>query len=175
MPKRKASASTNGQRRRRPGGGRRRPPANVNEQDAKKSTDAQKRAAFLKQYAEGKLTLAGAAEGVGTSASTIWRWRAADAEFDAQVKAVLADLDGLRVQLVEDGLFSRIENGKASAAEVIFFLCNRAPGRWRSVQRLEHTGAGGGPIRTADLSKLTPEELAKLEALLKKSGLELQA
>lgn len=141
---------------------------------AVKASDEVKRARFLELYGSGQWTLAGAAQKAGTSASGIWRWRTADAEFDAQVKRTLKDLDGLRVQLVEDGLFGRILRGEASAAEVIFFLCNRAPDRWRSVQRLEHTGAGGGPIRHADLSKLSPAELEKLEGLLRKSGLELQ-
>lgn len=163
-----------GRRQRGHGAGRRRqagpPGRSANELEAKKSAA---QATFLEDYAQGDLTLAGAAEKAGVSTSTVWRWRVADPEFDAKVKIVLTDLDGLRVQLVEDSLFQRLEKGTASAAEVIFFLCNRAPGRWRSVQRLEHTGAGGGPIRHADLSKLSPAELEKLEGLLRKSGLEL--
>ena len=36
--------------------------------------------------------------------------------------------------------------GEASPVEMIFFLCNRQPGRWKHVQRVEHTGAAGAPI-----------------------------
>lgn len=175
--KRKRRPSTRvqkGKRQRRPGAGRRRAPAtsaDVNELEAKKKAAQEK---FVEVYAQGEHTLAGAAEEAGVSTSTIWRMRAADPEFDAKVLLVLKDLDGLRVQLVEDSLFQRLQEGKASAAEVIFFLCNRDPKRWRSVQRVEHTGAGGGPIRTADLTKLTDPELARLDGLLRKCGLELQ-
>ena len=162
-----------GRRQNRPGQGRKRQQtaAELQQLETKKSAAQVK---FLEVYAEGQHTLAGAAEEAGVNASTIWRWRAADAEFDARVKLAITNFDTLRVQLVEDSLFQRLEKGEASAAEVIFFLCNRAPDRWRSVQRLEHTGAGGGPIRTADLSKLTGEQLGQLEKLLKVCGLELQ-
>ena len=173
MSKRKPRTPGKGQRRNRPGQGRRRTPT-LNELRAKKSTDAKIRAHFIELYATGRYTLAGAADAAGTSTSGIWRARTTDPEFDAQVKVVLQDLDGLRVQLVEDGLFDRLERGEASAAEVIFFLCNREPKRWRSVSRLEHTGGGGGPIRVADLTKLTTAQLGTLEELLTKCGLELQ-
>jgi hypothetical protein len=47
------------------------------------------------------------------------------------VRAAVEESDTVRVALVEDAYFARLFSGKASAAELIFFLKNRAPERWR--------------------------------------------
>lgn len=163
-----------GQRQRRPGGGRRRPPPTAqaaNDLDADKKL---KQAAILALYAEGQHTLEGAARKAGqVSISTLWRWRAADPEFDAQVTAARKEVEGVQVQLVEDSWIQRVIKGACTPSEIFFFLVNRAPERWRSVNRVEHTGAGGGPIRHADLSRLTNDQVDKLYELLSAAGLEL--
>ena len=46
----------------------------------------------------------------------------------------------------------------------IFWLCNRRPARWKHVNRVEVTGADGGPIQHADATADTLEAYA-LEAL----------
>lgn len=144
----------------------------MNELDADKKA---KQAAVLTLYAEGKLTLEGAAlKAARVSVSTLWRWRKADAEFDAQVTAARKDVESLQVHLVEDSWVQRLMRGKCTPTEMIFYLINRAPDRWRSVNRVEHTGAGGGPIRHADLSRLSDAQVDKLYELLAAAGLELQ-
>ena len=53
---------------------------------------------------------------------------------------------------------------------MIFYLINRSPHRWKHVQRVEHTGAEGKPIRHSwDLSKLSDVELQRAKAILKKA------
>lgn len=47
-------------------------------------------------------------------------------------------------------------------ARQMFYL--RTQGGWSS--KVEHMGAGGGPIRTFDLSKFSPEELEQMMPLL---------
>ena len=47
-------------------------------------------------------------------------------------------------------------------ARQMFYL--RTKGGWSS--KVEHTGAGGGPIRTFDLSGFTPEQVAQMMPLL---------
>lgn len=74
---------------------------------------------------------------IGISEATLWRWRDADSEFDVAVTEALAVRDEMRVKLVEESLFARCVTNAASAAERIFFLVNRAPHRWRSVNRVE--------------------------------------
>ena len=99
---------------------------------------------------------------------TIWRWRKSDPEWDKEVSKVIEESEARRAQTVEDALFARLIAGKASAAEVCFYLCNRAPERWKHVQRVEHTGRDGKPIQTeaVDLTKLSDKELTQFERLI---------
>jgi len=60
--------------------------------------------------------------------STFWLWRQADAELN---KKVLQVLDG-RTQTVEDALYVGASKGNVIAQ--IFWLKNRASGRWRDRQ-----------------------------------------
>lgn len=47
------------------------------------------------------------------------------------------------------------------ATSAIFWLKNRQPRHWRDVNKLEHSGAGGGPIKTENVTAMTPEERKK--------------
>ncbi len=91
------------------------------------------------------LTLELAAKnGARLDASTIYRWRKADLEFDRQVEEAREEADELVATEAEENLAARVIRGEASGTEVIFFLKNRAPRRWRD--RHEFTGAEGTPL-----------------------------
>lgn len=94
---------------------------------------------FLDRIQEGTHSLSSAAADIKKSPSTVWRWRVADSEFDKAVVAAYQTADSGRAMLVEDTLFRRLIEGKASPVEMIFYLKNRAPDRWRDVQRRELT------------------------------------
>ena len=102
---------------------------------------------FVEAVSKGTNSLTDAAKAVSRELITIWRWRQADKTFDEAVREAQHTADSVRIGLVEDSLYERLVTGKASPAECIFFLCNRAPARWRHVQRLEHNGQSGGPLR----------------------------
>ena len=106
--------------------------------------DNKKRALDL--VGEGTNSLVTTAEQIGVHVATIARWRIADPEFDDAMRATMAEQDATRVTIVEDQLFYRLTKGTASAAEMIFYLINRAGHRWRHVQRIEHTGREGTPL-----------------------------
>ena len=53
------------------------------------------------------------------------------------------------------------ETGKGNATLTVFGLKNMAPDDW--AERIEHTGAGGGPITVAAVD-LTDDELAAIAA-----------
>lgn len=55
---------------------------------------------------------------------------------------------------------------KYSDTLLIFLLKGKRPEQFK--ERFEHTGKGGGPIQTMDLSRLSLADLAKLETVLKK-------
>ena len=48
----------------------------------------------------------------------------------------------------------------------------KARGGWRDADRVEHTGRDGGPIEHVDLSKLTDTDLAAIERIIRKAGLD---
>lgn len=80
---------------------------------------------------------------MGVGAPQVWRWRQADPVFDKAAEEAQGESDAHRVKMVEDSLFARIVDGKASPAETIFFLVNRGKGRWRHIQTIQHTGPQG--------------------------------
>lgn len=98
------------------------------------------KAEFLELYSTGEHSARGAAAKVGRSAATVWRWRRVDEEFDQAVRDAQQLSDAIRVAAVEDTLFKRIMEETASPAEVIFFLKNRAPDRWKDKQHVQHGG-----------------------------------
>jgi hypothetical protein len=102
--------------------------------------------AFVDELRKGTVSLQSAANSIGREPITIWRWRRADPGFDAEVLSAVEDSDSVRVGMVEDSYFARLVSGNVSAAEVIFYLANRAPERWKHVSRHEHTGKDGAPL-----------------------------
>lgn len=80
-----------------------------------------------------------AATEAGVALSTIWRWRQRDSAFDRMCRDIEEVYEPMAVAEVEDNLFFRVKTGEASAAETIFWLCNRASARWRDVKHIEQT------------------------------------
>jgi len=101
---------------------------------------------FLQEYSRGTVSMTHAARLAGVDHSTIWRWRQADPEFDTQVLAVQEEVDVIRADMVEESMFKQIIDGKATSVDRIFWLTNRAPGRWKNRQRIEHTDGEGNPL-----------------------------
>ncbi len=71
-------------------------------------------------------------------------------------------------ELVEDALFQAAQSGNVVACQV--WLYNRMPARWQDKRNLSVTTPPGQPIEvrhTVDLTKLSDEELATLERLIR--------
>ncbi len=118
-----------------------------------------KKAAFLEEYSKGTPSLKAAAETCGAAAVTVWRWRQEDEEFNAALTAVQANLDKIRLNMVEDTLVERCLKPDTPAALVIFYLVNRSDGRWRNVQQVQQQNVNFD----FDLSNLTEEELERVQ------------
>ena len=126
--------------------------------------------AYLAELLKGTVSMRIAAQAADCDQATIWRWRQADPTFDAAVHDAQKGADHVRGQIVEDSLFSRLTKGTASAVEMIFYLINRVPHRWKHVQRVEHTGAEGKPIaHRLDLNKLSDAEIQRVKAAIIKA------
>lgn len=124
-----------------------------NKSSARKSAEKirrAKKAAILKSIAAGA-TVETAAGAAGISRVTFYQWRKDDPKFNEAAEskhlAVIRSVEGalVRAATVPD------EKGKVNVTAQIFYLANRAPDRWRSVNRHELTGAGGGPVTLAHL------------------------
>lgn len=118
--------------------------------------------------------------------STINRWKLAHPEFCASIKRGKDEADAV----VSEQLHKRAcgyshpdvvitqHNGTITATKVtkhyppdttaaIFWLKNRQRDRWRDVQRLEHSGPGGGPVEAcnATIDDLLAELVKRGETL----------
>jgi len=103
-------------------------------------------AAILESLTNGA-TITEACKAAGIERSTLWRWQQ---KYPSVREAVEFALQA-RIEIVEDALFKKAAMGHVTA--MIFWLCNRAPDRWRNVQKIEHSGKVEGEI-THDLSVL---------------------
>ena len=112
---------------------------------------------FLDLYSSGEHTIRAAATSIGVDVVTIWRWRKKDPAFDESMSAAQAEVDGVRLAMVEDSYFRRLISVQATAAEMIFYLVNRGGGRWQHVQRIRHSGE----IATTPLKEMSNEELMR--------------
>jgi hypothetical protein len=130
----------------------------------------------LEEIADDQWTIKAAADAIDIGESTWRRWEADVANEDdlavafralaARVRAGAgAKLDDLAWGAIREVL----EDPNASRAEKVQAATNAL--RLRTAHRVELTGAGGGPIRSAgpDLSKLSTKELRQLRELTAKA------
>ena len=88
------------------------------------------------------------AQECGVSVATCKTWADKHPDFLAAVKAAKAAVDdSVELAMLEAARGRK----KIDTTAALFWLCNRRPDRWRHVQRVEHTGEGGGAITIAEL------------------------
>lgn len=85
-------------------------------------------------------TVSSACDGAKISRSTFYQWYKTDPAFAKKVDQAQES----RVQHVEDALYKNAITGSLTAQ--IFFLCNRAPEKWKNVQKVEASLHGQGPL-----------------------------
>lgn len=68
-----------------------------------------------------------ACRAVGIDYTTLYAWELKDERLKEKIESIIDS----RVLIVEDKLYSRLIKGEASPVEYIFYLCNRAPDRWK--------------------------------------------
>jgi hypothetical protein len=90
-------------------------------------------------------TLASIAQVCEVTIPTVQNWMDTKPEFLAAVKEARDIVD----DSAESSMLKAIRSGNVTAQ--IFWLCNRRRDRWQHVQRVEHTGEGGGAITIAEL------------------------
>lgn len=81
-----------------------------------------------------------ACQAAGLDFSGLWRIRKKYPEVEEAIEFVLES----RIAIVEDALYKRAVEGNVTAQ--IFWLCNRAPDRWKNIQHVEAKGTGFGNV-----------------------------
>jgi len=102
-------------------------------------------------------SLVGLAGEIGVSERTIYEWAEVHPEFSQAIK----DGQAGAARWWEDRLRDIVQGGDGNATAAIFGLKNRSRTQWADINRTEHTGSEGGPIKTEDV---TPRD--KLAAFL---------
>lgn len=62
---------------------------------------------------------------------TLDLWRQKNTRIDKYITACLAKQNDKRIDAVEDAHFKKMIDGSGSAADYIFYLCNRRPKKWK--------------------------------------------
>jgi len=76
----------------------------------------------------------------GLDFSGLWRIRKKYPEVEEAIQYALES----RIAIVEDALYKKAVEGNVTAQ--IFWLCNRAPDRWKNIQHVEAKGTGFGNV-----------------------------
>lgn len=82
------------------------------------------------------------------------------------MKASLSDLAREHTATALNVLVEVAKKGESDSARVAAANALLDRGYGKPSQSHEHTGAGGGPIQTVDLTRLSEDELDRLEAIL---------
>lgn len=114
------------------------------------------------------------AEVLGIGRRTLSDWRNRYPEFAASCRQSKALADSR----VESALYHKAIGvfGPPDLGACMAWLCNRRPDLWRHVNRVEHTGPGGGPIEVSNADRrqaeerLTAEILEAAEAITRESS-----
>ena len=148
---------------------------------------AKVRDAFLAGLEDG-MTIAAASKAVGAGRRTMYDWREADTDFAAawddayetgtdvlEDEAKRRAVDGVQEPVIYQGKLSMTKDDKGndipltvrkySDTMLIFMLKGRRPEKFKD--RHEHTGKGGGPIETKEMSGL---EIARRLAFILTQG-----
>lgn len=122
-------------------------------QDGKRTLQAE----FLGHLAR-ELTVSKAAERTGVGTVTVYLWARQYADFGKAMRRLLdGHVSDRRLELVEETLFERTSDDRASAAERIFMLVNASSGGdgWRDVKFVKHDHQHSGGVL---LAPATPSE-----------------
>ena len=102
---------------------------------------AKKQKRFLEVYKKTGAYIFVACDAIGVTRKTYYEWRKTCPVFDEKCDEIEDSLVGF----AESHLMQNIKAGKE--ASIFFFLCNRAPDRWRHIQTIEHGGDTDKPFR----------------------------
>jgi len=103
----------------------------MNEEKENKSVEVRKKK-FLEVFRKELCNISATCEKLKISRDTYYKWLKKDKKF----KKSIEEVKDLMINEAETQLLKNIKMGKETS--LIFFLVNRAPDRWRSINKVEH-------------------------------------
>ena len=120
-------------------------------------------AAILESLEKGS-TITSACGGADINTFTLRRWRKEDDRLEEDVQERLLT----QIESVESALYEKALGGNVTSQ--IFFLCNRASGKWRHVNKTEHTGAVNMTVAFRDMTAERAQEIMDTAAAQPEPG-----
>jgi len=114
---------------------------------------ARQKELFLKQFKKNTGNVSISCVAIGIDRGTYYNWRKTDKEFARKADEAIFSIH----EKVEDQLLKNIFAGKESS--LFFYLCNRMPERWKSIQKIEQRFASGTEAKIDQLLSSLAEEL----------------
>lgn len=99
--------------------------------DTIKKRIEEKQALFLQLFDRKAANISSTCEAIGISRETYYEWRKRYGKFDQACD----DIEMSLIDFAESQLLQNIKAGKETS--LIFYLCNRAPDRWKNIQKSE--------------------------------------
>ena len=116
-----------------------------------------KKKALIKMLSSQDIFVSSACKNCGIDRGTYYSWVRNDKEFALAIQ----DAKESHIQIAEDSLLKQVVAGVP--VSTIFYLCNRAPERWKNVQRVENV-----PMTNPDIARDIAERKAEVSDLLRK-------
>ena len=107
---------------------------------------------FLDAFENVAANISATCKAVGISRETYYDWCKNDEMFAKGCESIKKSL----IDIAETQLMINVRKGKE--ASLFFFLCNRAPDRWKNIQRIEHSGKIDAPPSTNIIQVLSEVE-----------------
>lgn len=121
-----------------------------------------KKELFLQTFGQKACNISETCEAIGISRETYYDWIKTDKAFAEAVKIENEKL----IDMAETQLMINIRQGKE--ASLFFYLVNRKPDRWKSIQKVEHSGkveVNNNPVNILNLrDKKTGRKIGEIIA-----------
>lgn len=116
-------------------------------------SNLKKKKILVENLANG-LSITQACQNAGIDRRTYYNWSQ-----DPNIRKEIEEAKDSRLQIVEDALYKKAVEGNPTC--LIFYLCNRAPEKWKSILKTEHKIEDIDKILDSIAQVLKPEKKTK--------------
>lgn len=103
----------------------------IDKSDTIKKRQKKQKELFLQEFKKKAGNISATCEAINISRETYYEWKRKDKDFAKRCDEIYQSL----IDLAESQLIKNIIAGKETS--LFFFLCNRAPEKWKNIQKVE--------------------------------------